>query len=49
MYYGYGGYGYGLDISYLVLVLPCILLSLWASASVKSTFNRYSKIHSQHR
>ncbi len=24
-------------------MLPCILLSLWASASVKSTFNRYSR------
>lgn len=35
-------YGYGFDWTYLVLVLPCILLSLWASANVKSTFNRYS-------
>ena len=49
MYYGYGGYGYGFDISYLVLVLPCILFSLWASSSVKSTFNRYSKVHSYRR
>ena len=49
MYYGYGGYGYGFDISYLVLVLPCIIFSLWASASVKSTFNRYSKIYSSRR
>lgn len=35
-------YGYGFDWTYLVLVLPCMLLSLWASANVKSTFNRYS-------
>ena len=49
MYYGYGGYGYGFDISYLVLVLPCIIFSLWASASVKSTFNRYSKVYSSRR
>ena len=49
MYYGYGGYGYGFDISYLVLVLPCILFSLWASSSVKSTFNRYSKVYSSRR
>ena len=49
MYYGYGGYGYGLDLSYLVLVLPCIIFSLWASASVKSTFNRYSKVYSSRR
>ena len=49
MYYGYGGYGYGLDLSYLILVLPCIIFSLWASSSVKSTFNRYSKVYSIRR
>ena len=42
-------YGYGLDMTYLVLVLPCILLSLWASSNVKSTFNRYSRQYSQRR
>ena len=31
------------DWTYVVLVLPCVLLSLWASSSVNSTFNRYSK------
>ena len=36
-------YGYGFDMTYLVLVLPCILLSLWASSNVNSTFKRYSK------
>ena len=49
MYYGYGGYGYGLDLSSLILVLPCIIFSLWASSSVKSTFNRYSKVYSSRR
>ena len=34
---------YGFDTTYLILVLPCIILSLWASANVKSTFNRYNK------
>lgn len=43
----YGYYGYGFDWTYLVLVLPCIVLSLWASANVKSTFNRYSRQFSQ--
>ena len=42
-------YGYGFDMTYFVLVLPCILLSLWASANVKSTFNRYSIQYSQRR
>ena len=36
---------YGFDTTYLLLVLPCILLSLWASSSVNSTFKKYS----QHR
>ena len=35
-------YYYGFDWTYLVIVLPCILLSLWASARVNSTFKRYS-------
>ena len=40
-------YGYGIDMTYIVLVLPCILLSLWASANVKSTFNKYSQQYSR--
>lgn len=40
-------YYYGFDWTYLVLVLPCVLLSLWASASVNSTFKRYSQQHSR--
>ncbi len=31
------------DWTYLVLVLPCIIFSLWASASVNSTFRKYSQ------
>ncbi len=42
-------YFYGFDWTYIVIVLPCILLSLWASASVKSTFNRYAKQYSSRR
>ena len=42
MPYGY----YGFDWTYLVLVLPCLILSLWASSSVKSTFKRYSTQYS---
>jgi len=34
---------YGFDWTYLVLVLPCIILSLWASANVNSTFKKYTK------
>lgn len=42
-------YFYGFDTTYLLLVLPCVILSLWASSNVKNTFNRYSKQLSMHR
>ena len=48
MYYPYGYY-YGFDWTYLYLVLPCILLSLWASHNVNSTFKRYSQQYSLRR
>lgn len=35
-------YYYGFDMTYVVLVLPCLILSLWASSNVNSTFRRYS-------
>ena len=40
---------YGFDWTYLTLVLPCIILSLWASSNVNSTFRRYSQTHSSRR
>ena len=38
----FGYYYYGFDITYIVLVLPCILFSLWASTMVNSRFKKYS-------
>lgn len=35
------------DWTYLVLVLPCVLLSLWASSSVNNTFKKYSSQNSR--
>lgn len=43
------GYYYGFDLSYIVLVLPCIILSLWASANVNNTFKKYSRQLSSRR
>lgn len=44
-YYGGYGYGYGYGyLSYLVFMLPALLLGLWAQAKVKHTFNKYNKI-----
>ena len=45
----YYGYYYGFDWTYLVLVLPCLILSLWASSSVKKTFRKYSTQYSARR
>ena len=42
-------YYYGFDWTYIVLVLPCILLSLWASSNVNSTFKKYSRQYSSRR
>lgn len=42
-------YFYGFDWTYIYLVLPCVLLAMWASANVNSTFNRYSKQLSSRR
>ncbi len=44
-YYRY----YGFDPMYLYLVLPCILLSLWASYNVNRTFQKYSSQLSRRR
>ena len=37
-------YYYGVDWTYIVLVLPTILFALWANAHVNSTFRKYSKV-----
>ena len=42
-------YYYGFDWTYLVIVLPCLLLSLWASSRVNNTFKRYSTQYSSRR
>ena len=39
----YYNYYYGFDWTYLVIIIPCLILSLIASARVNSTFKRYSK------
>lgn len=42
-------YYYGFDMTYLILVLPCVILALWASARVNSTFKKYSSQLSRRR
>ncbi len=47
LYYGgyYGGYGYGYGyLSYLLFLLPALILGLWAQFKVQRTFKKYSRI-----
>lgn len=36
---------YYVDYTYIILVLPAVIFSLWASSRVNSTFKKYSKEH----
>ena len=42
-------YYYGFDMAYLILVLPCVIFAIWASARVNSTFKKYSTQMSRRR
>jgi len=35
---------YGIDQYYIILVLPALILSIFAQFKVKSTFNKYSRV-----
>ncbi len=37
-------YFYGYDLTYFLFMIPCLILSLYCSAKVNSTFNKYSKV-----
>jgi len=37
-------YYYGIDSTYLLFVLPAILISLWAQMRVKGTFSKYAEV-----
>ncbi len=43
------GYYYGFDWTYLVLVLPCVILAMWAQHHVNATFNKYQSVYSRRR
>lgn len=38
------GYFYGIDISYLILVMPALIFAMWASSRVNSTYRKYSTV-----
>lgn len=35
------------DIRYIILVVPCIIFAMWASANVSSTYKRYANVISK--
>ena len=39
-----GYFGYGIDIWYVLLVVPAFVLALWAQIKVKSTYKKYSAV-----
>lgn len=39
-------YYYGIDWSYIVYVLPALILAMWAQHNVNSTFKKYSRVPS---
>ena len=50
MPYYYGGYGDFLANNlYVLLLIPVMLLSLWAQAQVSGNFNKYSQIPNRRR
>ena len=42
-------YYFGFDWTYIVIILPCMVLSMWASSRVNSTFKKYSNQYSMRR
>lgn len=41
-------FGYMIDYWYLILVVPPLLLGLWASINVNTTFKKYSKVNNRY-
>ncbi len=40
-------YFYGIDSTYIMLVIPAMIFALWAQTQVKGTFNRYSTLRNR--
>lgn len=41
------GYFYGIDITYIIFVMPALIFAMYAQAKVNSTFNRYRVVRSR--
>ena len=48
-YYGYYGYGISRQQLYFLLLIPVLLLSVWAQIQVSGSFRRYSRESNRRR
>ncbi len=42
------GYFYGIDMTYIVLVLPALIFAMYAQSKVNTTFRKYSGVANKH-
>lgn len=42
------GYFYGIDITYIILVMPALIFAMYAQTKVNSTFNKYRTVANRH-
>ncbi|MBR5155027.1 MAG: zinc metallopeptidase [Clostridia bacterium] len=42
------GYFYGIDITYIILVMPALIFAMYAQSKVNTTFNKYSTVGNKH-
>ncbi len=42
------GYFYGVDITYIVLVMPALIFAMYAQSKVNTTFKKYSTVSNKH-
>ncbi len=38
------GYFYGIDMTYIILVMPALIFAMYAQSKVNTTFNKYQKV-----
>lgn len=41
-------YFYGIDSTYIIFVLPALIIAMWAQFNVNSTFNKFKKVSNRH-
>lgn len=39
-------YFFGIDITYIIFIIPALLFGIWAQISVQSAFSKYSRVPS---